>query len=247
MGLAATRRLIEEAKLGAEHVERLARTLYRAMAEAYRSVLLALARRYGHTQQRVVLSERIRTALAAEARKTAQAAVDTYNRLVARWVERNAQGTEPAKLVAALGAYMRERGRKRSRLILDSAVEPAKLDATVSFYRDNGIEPVFDFRGHEGPPSCLTCTELVRTSPHTVATVLAVNRPHPQCSHSWHVKGVSGQQLRSGGGDPTRITLGRGEPAGALGGQPLLLRVKGQDAAVAEIRRLKAAEGFVAA
>lgn len=221
-----------------EAVERLARTLYRAMAHTYRQTLLALAHRYGLEQSRVVLSAEIRQALSAEAHRIATRAMETYDRLVSAFIDRNGELTDE-ELVPKLKRYMRERAANRSALVVGSAVNPAKLDAIVGFYRENGVEPEFDFRGNEGPPSCLTCTELVRTSPHSAELVLAVGYPHLGCSHSWHVKGVKKAQLRSGGVRAGRISLGRGEVAGIIGIEPLLMRTRSQEDAVAEIRRLK--------
>lgn len=221
-----------------EAVERLARTLYRAMAHTYRQTLLALARRYGAAQRRVVLSAEIRQALSAEARRIAERAMETYDRLVSAFIDRNRDLTDE-ELMPKLNRYMRERGANRSALIVGSAVNPAKLDAIAAFYRENGIEPEFDFRGNEGPPSCLTCTELVRTGPHSLDLVLAIGYPHPGCSHSWHVKGVRRTEL-VGGVRPGRVSAGRGEVAGIVGTTPLLMRVRDQDEAVAEVRRLKA-------
>ena len=230
--------IVRAARLSVEYVERLARTLYRAMAKAYRESLLALGVRYGLEQARVVLSPAIREALASEARSIAEKAAETFNRLVEGFVDRNHDRPE-SELLPALEAYMRERTAKRSPLILASAVNPAKLDAIVGFYRENGVEPDFDFRGHEGPPSCLVCTELVRTSPHPLELVLAIGYPHPNCAHTWHVSGLSIEELTGGGVRPGRISLGRGEPGGLLGIQPLMLRHKSEQEAVDEIRRLK--------
>ena len=234
--------IVRAARLSVEYVERLARTLYRAMARAYRESLLALGVRYGLEQARVVLSPAIRAALAAEARSIAEKATSTFNGLVEAFIDRN-HGMAESDLLKALAAYMRERTRKRSPLVLASAVNPAKLDAIVGFYRENGVEPEFDFRGNEGPPSCLVCTELVRTSPHPLELVLAIGFPHPNCSHSWHVSGLSIEDLAAGGVRPGRISLGRGEPGGLLGVTPLMLRHKSEQEAVEEIRRLKVGAG----
>ncbi len=226
--------------LSVEAVERLARTLYRAMAQIYRETLLRLGRHYGQAQRVVVLSAEIRQALAAQAADIARAAIATFNRLSRGYLDRN-RDRPPAEVVAGVEAYMRERAGRRAKLIAGSAVNPARLDAIVGFYLENGVVPQFDFRGRGEPPSCLTCVELVRTSPHPVELVRAVGYPHPNCTHSWHVKGITRAQLQAGGLTPGKVTLGRGDPAGLLGVKPLLLRVRDQEQAVAEIRRIRAA------
>lgn len=211
------------AQLGAKDEERLIRNLYERKARVYRDTLLALGQKYGEDRKQVQLSPEIRQALREEAEVHAHSTINTYNRFVAAFVEREkAKGATDAEVRRKLPAYMRARAKGRLSAIDQSGTVAARLDAQVAFFRENGIEPLFYFRGPT--PKCKTCRALKATSPHPVAVVLEVGIPHLGCVHSWKEQKLTARALKRGGVKPGQITLGRGEPAGIVGSETLTRR-----------------------
>jgi hypothetical protein len=224
--------LASAAQLIPADTERLARRLYRVKAAEYRATLLALGKRYGVEQSRVVLSAEIRDALQSEATRGAEQAIATYNRLVSDFVKRK-RNLPTAQLVVQLTDYMRERAEVRPRVITDAAKITPRLDAQVAFFRENGVDPEFDFEGKA--PNCQTCRALMATSPHPIEIVLEVGNPHLGCVHRWVPRAVGRAELREGGVRPGKISLGRGEPAGIVGSRPFTNREGGHVAAADRI------------
>lgn len=234
--------LTEQAQMRPADVDRLARAFYDAKTVEYRVTLADLASQFGSKPKRVIgLSPGIKDALRAEARRNAAATVDTYNGLIAGFMERNGK-LPPGKLYPKLAAYMRERAANRSALVERNELATARLDALVSFLRANGVEPEFDFVGKA--PKCPTCTALIAGNPHDLGTVVAVGRPHLNCTHVWKPRGVKRTDL-----NPGALKLVGLLPAGVIGLRTLVERAGGQEQAAKQIRNgavVVAAAGAVA-
>jgi hypothetical protein len=219
--------------LGPDVVEGMVEKLYAAKLAEYRTTLSSLRASYGGPA-RVYLSTEIRDALLAEAERDAGSVASTYNRLLDAEARRS--DLRGRALFDHLAAYARERGRVRAPMIARSTVAPARLDATVSFFLENGVEPEFDFVGPA--PRCVICRTLKETGPHPFKVVIAVGIPHIQCTHRWRGRVYSAAKLRAAGIRPGTISAGAGPPAGIVGGESLRERLAGlPDDQVAEIIR----------
>jgi hypothetical protein len=199
--------------------EQFARRFYEAKAAEYRATLMGLAEKYGAPRKQIKLSREIRDALRLEAQRNARSVVKTYNDLLAREAKRSP--LEGDELARHLASYMRERGRVRSPVIARSEVSTARLDATVSFFRENGIEPDFDFVGPAA--RCPVCKALKKTSPHPIERVIAIGYPHIQCQHRWKARAYSRNKLTAGGLRPGKVSAGRGGIAGIVGSEPMVM------------------------
>lgn len=219
------RDVLRELTLGPENAARLQRAFYNAKAAEYRAVLGDLAARYGEPRQ-VRLSTEIRAELHREAARDARSVVATTNKLMRAEAARR-RDLDPLALAGHLGAYVKERGVKRGPMIQRSELAPARLDAQVSFFRENGIEPMFDFVGPK--PKCPVCRALKDRSPWPIEGVLAVGIPHIQCSHGWKARTTSAAKLKAGGPRPGRISAGRGRTAGIVGTDGVATKIGGTD------------------
>lgn len=233
MALAQT--LIDRFKLDAGQTSGLADSFYAAKSAAYRAELVRLANLHGLDRQRAVLSPEIRAELRREAERHAQMVVQTYNRFLVNEVHRLSHLPDE-ELMPRLVDYMKARGENRAALIARAEMATARLDAQLSFYRENGVEPQMLFEG--GAPECAVCDELMSSGPFGVDEALSIGYPHINCQHDWVAAPVTAAQLREGGVRPGKISVGRGQTAGVVGGQPLLKRTGGQAGAVAFVKAL---------
>jgi hypothetical protein len=224
--------LVDAAKLRDADVLRLARKLYAIKAKAYRDTLLEAQRRHGGARSRVVLSQEIRDAIREEADLHARYSVQTMNRMIERWAQRNSH-LDRRTFANELGRFLRERGKTRSQVVSGMAPLTAKLDAEVAFYRENGIEPEFDFAGP--PAKCELCRVLKATGPHSIERVLEVGYPHLNCTHRWRSRSRATAAMREGGIRPGQISAGRGAPAGILGSRAMIDRLGNLDVAIASL------------
>lgn len=220
--------LVGVLQLGQRDVATVANRLYAIKARAYRDTLVELSGRHGRDRSRAVLSAEIREALRHESDSAARQMVETYNRMISDFAERR-RGHPPELLARELSAYARTRARTRSRVAARMAPIAPRLDATIAFYRENGVEPEFDFVGPR--PKCELCRKLKAGGPFSVAQVLAVGFPHLGCTHTWRARTKAVEQLRAGGLRPGQISAGRGGPAGILNTVPLIQRAGGHDLA----------------
>lgn len=229
--------LLRAFALTREQEGRLADKFYQAKASAYRNELVTLANRFGLDRRRAVLSPQIRTALREEARSHAQLVVRTYNRLMVNELNRlSARPLAPDEMVQSLAEYMRARGAVRSPMIAKVETATARLDAQLAFYRENGVEPQMDFVGPS--PQCPICVELLGSNPHTLERSIEVGYPHINCTHRWASRPVTAEQLREGGLQPGKISVGRGETAGIVGSGTWLERGgRGDQQRAAELLR----------
>lgn len=198
---------------------RLANAFYRAKAREYRATLLALSRRYGHPRKAVVLSEEIRVELRREARDHARKVCRSTNRAMGAEA-RQRKDLTPAQLVRHLRSFGRERAARRSDLIAQQEIATARLDAEVSFYRENGLEPLFDFKGRKAV--CRLCERLKAKGPWPIDVVIQIGQPHIGCRHRWRSRTRALVTLTAGGLRPGQISAGRGTIAGIVGSDPLV-------------------------
>jgi hypothetical protein len=193
----------------------------------YRETLADLAASYGYElpEGGVELSDDVIAALRDEADDHAQIVTDTYNDDVAGFLERNADRPQ-AEVLADFEAWAGERAEGRSEITAVTEAYGPYTDATLAFFRENGIEPEFEFGGHEGddPPICPVCQALEAGNPHPLERVLEVGSPHIGCRQSWHPL-VDPNDL------PDELHLG-GVVGGTLGGDPLVNRAGSVEAAV---------------
>lgn len=230
--MALTRRDVTRAlRMDRAAVDRLARKLYAAKSRQYRKTLTELTHRFG-AGRNAVLSTEIRDALMREARDHAKIIAATNNRLLT--AEAGRRRELPAPLLARhLRGYMGERSRNRAPTISRTELATAQLDAQVAFFRENGIEPLFDFAGP--PAKCPVCARLKESGPHPIEIVLKIGYPHPNCTHTWRARRVTAKRLLEGGIRPGQISAGRGEIAGIVGSDPLVIRTGSTEDAVAAI------------
>lgn len=227
--------ILGAASLREEDAQRIARQLYALKARAYRDTLAELAARHGEPRKRIILSAEIREALEAEAIDSARRTVYTYNRMLASFAARR-EGMDPDQFARELQAYARARGKSRLRVAASFAPLNPRLDAEIAFYRENGVEPDFDFIGP--PPKCALCVKLKKGGPWSVEDVLRIGLPHLGCTHHWRARTRAVEQLREGGLRPGQISAGRGTIAGVVGSGALLSRVGGHDPAFDVIEAL---------
>lgn len=224
--------LVAAAKLGDADILRLADRLYEIKAKTYRDTLLGKLRQHGEDRQRVTLSPEIREALAHEAQTQARFSVQTMNRMIDRWAKRNTD-LDRGAFARGLTEFIRERGATRGRVVGGMAPLTARLDASVEFYRENGVEPEFEFAGP--PAKCELCRRLKATGPHSIETVMDVGYPHLNCTHTWRATTRADEAIRAGGIRPGKITAGLGAPAGILGTKAMIDRIGSTEAAADRI------------
>lgn len=237
--MALTRReVIRTLRFTQRDAARLAERIYASTAAEYRDALLELSDRYGESRTRVLLGAEIREALRRDARDHARKIVRTANRELENEARR--RNDLPAYLLARhLQGWAGERVRRRSAGIARNELARSRLDATIAFYRENGIEPVFEFVGPRAV--CGVCRRLKLRKFWPVAAVLAVGHPHIGCRHGWRARVRSADKLRAGGLRPGKISAGRGRVAGIVGGEALVNRLGSIDEAVAFLDELDAA------
>jgi hypothetical protein len=219
----ATRRqvaaLLSRLRLGDEDFNELADQLFTYAVAVYRDTLEDLAEQHGFElpDEPLTLSPAIHDALGADAERRAESIIEQYNDELANRLDTLADKTVP-EIVADIDEWAAERGdRQADRIALDATYTP-HADATLAFYRDTGLEPLFDFGGHgDEPPKCDLCRRLLETSPHTLATVVDIGTPHHGCRQSWHAN-VDDDEL------PDEIDLGQADPAGVIGRDTWLQR-----------------------
>lgn len=225
----AIERAARRAAMRAPDVAALADKLYASKARTYRKTLRELHRHHYGSEIRVKLSDEIDAALRAEAETSASQIADTYHRDLARFAASLTDRAD-ATLDAEIARWRNARQRKRAPLVAVSEVYPAHADATLSFFRDVGMEDVeFDFGGHpelgDADPACPICQVLAATNPHPLEAVVAIGTPHPNCRQSWRPRGIDARDL------PLDPVLG--ESLGGVVGQPsLVTRAGGRDQAV---------------
>lgn len=172
----------------------------------------------------VDVSDDILRALRQEAREHAGYVVDTFNRDLDKFLERNAN-TPREQLLGDYEAWAADRAQARAETIAITEAYSAHADATVSFFQAQGVEPEFDFdHSHPGEdaPSCETCAALEATNPHPLARVLAVGGVHIGCRQSFKGRDVElPDDLRA----PDRTS-------GIVGSTPIVMRY-GNDNALA--------------
>lgn len=220
--MALTRReVVRTMRMPARSAARLSDVLYRAKAREYRETLLTLSRRFGEPRSRVLLSPEIRAALRKEARDHASSIIRTTNRAIETEARRR-NDLPPYLLARHLQGFVGDRTRRRSGLIARQEAATARLDAEVSFFRENGIDPRFDFIGPVA--KCPVCKRLKTGGPWSIDVVVRIGQPHIGCTHHWKARAYSAAKLRAGGLRPKRISAGRGRIAGIVGGAPLMHR-----------------------
>lgn len=229
----ASRRAIERAAKRAvmkpAEIDALADKLFEAKKRTYRKTLRELHQRNYGSEIRVTLSAEIESTLRSEADANAGRIARTYHEELARFSS-TLTPLPAERLDEAITQWRSVRDRKRAPLIAVSEVYPAHADATLSFFRDVGMEDLtFEFGGHpelgDADPACEICQTLAATNPHPLEDVVAIGTPHPNCRQSWRPQGVDGREL------PVDPVLGQ-TPGGIAGRRSLVTRAGGRAQAV---------------
>jgi hypothetical protein len=234
--MTVTRRLRAALKMDATDRRELADRFYETKRQVYRDTLADLASGYGYDvpEDSLLLSEDIVRELRAESNDHARLMVETFNRDVDAFLDRQPEDMDTGQLLATFEDWAYDRAANRVEVTAITEAYSAYADATVSFAADAGIEPEYEFGGHpeegDAPPECEICQALEATNPHPHSRVLEVGTPHPQCRQRWHPL-IDPESL------PDELNIGR-TPGGLLGGEPLNMRTGGREEAVGEVQRL---------
>jgi hypothetical protein len=222
-------RLTEAFQRDDEDDAALADTLYLWKLRAYSDTLAELADGYDFEVEDITLSESIREALRAEAELRAQQINATFNGEVTSFIADIVDEASYEDAIESISAWSEARDADRSTLIGITEVYTAHADATLSFFRDAGIEADFDFGGHgDDHAECVVCQALERGNPHPYERVVEIGTPHIQCRQRWHPL-IDPDEL------PDELALGQGDPAGIVGNDSLVHRAGGQQAAVEQL------------
>lgn len=222
-------RLTEAFQRDDEDDAALADTLYLWKLRAYEDTLAELADAYDFDVDDVSLSLSIQEALRAEAEVRAQQINATYNGDVTSFIADIVDEASYEEAIDSISEWSEARDADRSTLIGITEVYTPHADATLSFFRDAGIEPDFDFGGHgDDHAECPVCQALEAKNPHPFARVVEIGTPHIQCRQRWHAR-IEGDEL------PDEFTLGQGDTAGIVGNDSLVHRAGGQAAAVEQL------------
>jgi hypothetical protein len=226
--MAAHDTLLAELLYGENEIRRLAAALADRKRAVYVDTLAERLRHHG-SRQEVTLSRSILAAIDAAAMIAAREVVQSYNRdlrdFVARWP------LAPARdLLNAVEEWSIRRADWKAPQIAVTETYDAHVDALVSFYRDNGRTPEFDFGGHgDAEPACAICKAIRARNPWSYDGVVRIGVPHPQCRQEWHPRDV----------DMPEMLVAGLEPAGILGSASLMQRASNQrDTAVALVETL---------
>lgn len=227
-------RLRQALRWGEDEVDELAAEILDVKVFAYVETLSDLLLEHGVEHDRrtdIDLSNSILNALVKESRLHARMIVDTFNRDLDGFLERNAD-LPKARLLDTYRAWAEDRTQARAELIAVTETYTAAADAELAFWQANAPEeledPEYDFGAHapgETPAECDVCEALERTSPHPLSRVLEIGNPHPNCRQSWRAVGVElAEEVRL----PTK-------PAGMVGADSLVIREGDHASAVAAI------------
>lgn len=207
----------------------LADALLASKLAVYVSTLEDLVTSYGYDlpADGVELSDEVVAALSQEADDSATFIVDTYNEELRVFAGDNAE-LDDGDFITLYEQWAARRQEHKTEEWSITEAYSAHTDATLSFYRENGLEPEFEFGGHpelgDHPAECRICQTLEETSPHPLSRVLEVGKPHIRCAQNWHAL-IEPDQL------PEELFVGTAV-GGVLGQQDLSGRVGGVDAAV---------------
>lgn len=215
--MAVSKRLRQSLRWGRE--ERI--DFYEAFLETkiftYVEALGELARELGYEieDDEIDVSDDVLRALRDEAREHAAMVVQTYNRDLDEFLDRN-RDLPRADLLRDYESWAESRADAKAETIATTEAYSAAAEATVGFFLDNGLlDAEFDFGGHgDDDPVCEICEALRVTSPHPAERVISVGNPHIGCRQDWHPR-VSEADL------PEEVQLGRA-PAGIVGAQHFL-------------------------
>lgn len=217
--MAVSKALARSLRWGREEVDELADEFLDHKVFTYVETLGDLYREHGVDllDEEIDLSDTILLALRREAVEHARMVVDTYNRDLEGFLERNAD-LPRAQLLDTYEAWSTARADARAETLAIQEAYTAHADATMAFWLAQGVEPEFIFdHSHPGEdePSCEVCAALEATNPHPAARVVAIGSPHIGCRQSW--KHAGDPEL------PDELVLPEA-PAGIIGSQPLVNR-----------------------
>lgn len=218
---------------GREEEDELADSFLEAKVYTYIETLEALAIGHGYElgQDEIELSDAVLLDLRREARRNAGRVVSTFNADLDTFLARSGD-FDRETVLTLYDQWADDRAEKRAEVIAVTEAFPAHADATMAFYRDNGVEPTFTFGVHgpaDAPAECVVCQALVDDSPHPLARVLEIGTPHIGCRQSWRADEEADGQL------PDELVLGV-STAGIVGSEPLVNRT-GDHASAAEFVR----------
>lgn len=206
----------------------LAQVLYDTKRRVYIDRLNELAQAHGVADYTVAISREIDRLLRAEAHAHAASITDTFNAALTRFLTDLPADLGTADVLDAAERWMDDRNAWHAPLVGVTETYTARSDATLSFYRDAGVTPAFDFLtggDHGKGAECAVCRALIATNPHSLETAAAVGMPHPNCVHTWVARPVV---------LPDSLALGR-TPGGVLNRSTLVQELGGHRAAAEAI------------
>lgn len=188
-----SKRLRASLQWGREERDELTDTFLEHKIFTYVETLADLAVAHGAdvTPDDIVLSDEILVALKRESIEHAGMVVDTFNRDLGEFLQRNSD-LERDRLLDAYEQWAEARADSKAETVAVTEAYSAAADATMAFYAANAdqAEPLFDFGGHgDDDAQCAICQALVQTSPHPLARVVDVGSPHINCRQDWHETG----------------------------------------------------------
>lgn len=229
---------VRAAGMGKREKDELAEKLLRAKTQVYRRTLRRLAERFtSNAPSTVTLSKAIMDGLRRESERHARQIARTHNRAVAdRALEISSagDGRSRSELREELREWGAKRMRKRAKMIAVTEAYGPHADATLSFFRDAGVEPEFEFGGHidDSDPACALCQALTATNPHSLEEVVAVGTPHPNCRQTWHPVNFDEREI------PDELTFGA-SLGGIVGGETMVGREGGTEQAADAVLALR--------
>ena len=224
----ADRKLLSALRWTAQDRREIAEAIYATKVTTYIDTLADLALGYGYElpEGALRLAPDVDRGLKENATLQARRIVDTYNRELRGFLERN-HGRPEVEVVDDYRAWMEDRSEHKSDEVAVQEAYSAYADAVAAFFVANDMDPLFEFGGHpeEGdePPECDVCQALEATNPHPLSRVLEVGTPHIGCRQKWHAL-VEPDDL------PEELVL-PSSLAGIVGADPLNMRLGGDVAA----------------
>lgn len=227
------RRIARRLSYSDEDTEKLARSLLRTKLRVYRRTLSDRIEAH-NVSATIRVRAPVKEALAAEALAHARQIARSHNDFLTRASLRLREGMEAERLERELRILGRQRRERRAELIAVTEAYGPHADAVAAFYRDAGQDVSFTFGGHpelgDAPPACPICAAIVAGNPWTLEEVISIGTPHLNCRQSWHPD--------LGGPLPDGFEVG-GEPAGIIGGEPLIARAGGRDEAASSVEAMR--------
>lgn len=209
-------------------VQALRDRLLASKINVYEKTLFDLAQQIG-IGVRVDVSPDVRVALGIEAGNHSRSIAQTFNNDLVDYAFRFGRQLDENELRNSLRAWVENRNAQRAPIIAVTETYAAYADALMAGFLEAGLDDLmFDFGGHpelgDEPPECIICAALEAKGPWSLATVIRIGSPHPNCRQQWRPRDLEKAiELLT---DKT-VQLGA-KPAGIVGRRTLIDRAGGR-------------------